>query len=135
MLSTLFAISWQPEIRGVVVVVLMVIVLIGGSYLVVGTNLGARLGFLIVLSALFGWMTVMAAVWWTYGIGLKGPEPSWKPAEPVTIIRDASLLNSAGILDSPVDCSTQQTHNVDKQLQHQMRFCRLRQKSLLRASI
>jgi hypothetical protein len=31
MLSTLFAISWQPEIRGVVVVVLMVIVFIGGS--------------------------------------------------------------------------------------------------------
>lgn len=68
MLSTLLAISWEPEIRGAVVVILMVIVLIGGSYLVVGTNLGARLGFLIVMSALFGWMTVMAAIWWTYGI-------------------------------------------------------------------
>ena len=45
MLSSLLAVSWQPEIRGVVVVVLMVIVLIGGSYLVVSTNLGAVVGF------------------------------------------------------------------------------------------
>ena len=73
MLSTLIAIAWEPGIRGVVSVLAMVVVLIGGSYLVVGTNLGARLGFLIILSALFGWMTLMGAVWWTYGIGLKGP--------------------------------------------------------------
>ncbi|MEY2779275.1 MAG: hypothetical protein RL623_455 [Actinomycetota bacterium] len=102
MLSTLFAIAWQPELRGIVVVLLMFIVLVGGSYLLVGSNVGARLGFLIVMSALFGWMTVMAAVWWTYGIGLKGPEPTWKPADPVTIIRDTKLLTSAGILDGPV---------------------------------
>ena len=102
MLSSLLAVSWQPEIRGVVVVVLMVIVLIGGSYLVVGTNLGARLGFLIVMSALFGWMTVMAAVWWTYGIGLKGREPSWKQAEPATIIRDGELLQQVEILEQPL---------------------------------
>lgn len=102
MLSTLIAISWEPEIRGIVVVLISVVVLIGGSYLIVGTNVGARLGLLIILSAFFGWMTVMAAVWWTYGIGLKGPEPTWKPAEPVTIIRDAALLNTAGILDGSV---------------------------------
>jgi hypothetical protein len=122
MLSTLLAISWQPEIRGVVVVILMVIVLIGGSYLVVGTNLGARLGFLIVLSALFGWMTVMAAVWWTYGIGLKGPEPSWKPAEPVTIIRDSGLLTAAGILDSSVKSAatpTEAAKNASAQFQEE----------------
>jgi hypothetical protein len=65
-------------------------------------------------------MTVMAAVWWTYGIGLKGPEPSWKPADPVTIIRDASLLNSAGILDSPVDAAAtpvQVAENASAQFQ------------------
>lgn len=102
MLSTLFAIAWEPGIRGIVSVLAMVVVLIGGSYLVVGTNLGARLGFLIILSALFGWMTLMGAVWWTYGIGLKGPEPSWKPADPVTIIRDSALLTSAGVLDGSI---------------------------------
>jgi len=107
MLSTLLAISWQPEIRGIVVVLIAVVVLIGGTYLLVGSNVGARLGILIVLAAFFGWMTVMGAIWWTYGIGLKGPVPTWKPADPVTIIRDAALLNTAGIIDvSVVDAAT-----------------------------
>jgi hypothetical protein len=114
MLSTLLAVSWEPEIRGAVVVILMFVVLIGGSYLVVGTNLGARLGFLIVMSALFGWMTVMAAIWWTYGIGLTGPVPSWKPAEPVTIIRDANLLTAAGILESSAGTAATPTEAAKK---------------------
>ena len=99
MLSALFAISWQPEIRGIVVVLISVVVLIGGTYLIVGTNLGARLGVLVVLAGFFGWMMTMGAIWWTYGIGLKGPEPSWKPAEPITIVRDARALVGAEILE------------------------------------
>ena len=45
MLSSLLAVSWQPEIRGVVVVVLMVIVLIGGSYLGCQYQPGCTFGF------------------------------------------------------------------------------------------
>ena len=48
MLNTLFAIDFNPGLRGIVVVLISVVVLIGGTYLVVGTNLGARLGFLVV---------------------------------------------------------------------------------------
>lgn len=98
MLSAIFAINWQPELRGIIVVLIAVVVLIGGTYLVVGTNLGARLGLLLVLAAFFGWMMTMGAIWWTYGIGLKGPTPFWHPAEPVTIVRDSSLLVGAEIL-------------------------------------
>jgi len=98
MLSALFASNWQPELRGIVVVLIAAAVLIGGTYLVVGTNVGARLGFLIVIAAFFGWMMTMGAIWWTYGIGLKGPTPFWFPAEPVTIVRDSSLLVGAEIL-------------------------------------
>ena len=102
MLSMLFAISWQPELRGIVVVLIAVVVLIGGTYLIVGSNLGARLGVLVVLAGFFGWMMTMGAIWWTYGIGLKGPEPSWKPAEPITIIRDAKSLVGAEVLQASV---------------------------------
>lgn len=42
MLSVLFAVSWDPEIRGIIVVLCMFLVLCGGTYLVIGTNLGAR---------------------------------------------------------------------------------------------
>lgn len=99
---TLLAINWEPELRGIVIVAIAVGVLIGGTYLVVGTNLGARLGLLVVLAGLFGWMTIMGTIWWTYGIGLKGREPSWQAAEPATIVREASLLQSAEILELPL---------------------------------
>ena len=99
---SLLAINWEPELRGIVIVVIAIGVLIGGTYLVVGTNLGARLGFLVVLAGLFGWMATMGAIWWTYGIGLKGREPTWQPAEPVTIVREASLLQGAEILEKPI---------------------------------
>ena len=102
MMSALIAIGWQPELRGIVVVAISVAVLIGGTYLVIGTNVGARLGVLIVLAALFGWMMIMSATWWIYGIGLKGPVGSWKPANPITIVRDPATLSVAGIIDSPV---------------------------------
>jgi hypothetical protein len=71
----MLAVSWEPELRGYVVVIIAAVVLIGGSYLVVGTNLGARLGFLVVLAGLFGWMAAMGVIWWTYGIGLTGRSP------------------------------------------------------------
>jgi len=79
MSSLSYAISWYPEIRGVLVVLIGVGVLMGSTYLLLSTNLGARLGLLVFLAALMGWMTIMGAVWWVYGIGLKGTEPSWKP--------------------------------------------------------
>ena len=111
---SLLAINWEPELRGIVIVAIAVGVLIGGTYLVVGTNLGARLGFLIVLAGLFGWMATMGAIWWTYGIGLKGREPSWQPAEPVTIVREASLLKSAEILELPITLTGDVTNDASK---------------------
>ena len=113
MLSSLLAISWEPELRGIAVVITMVVVLIGGSYLIVGTNLGARLGFLVVLAGLFGWITLMGAIWWTYGIGLKGPEPSWKPAEPITIVRDSKFLFDAGVINTSIESSADPMANAE----------------------
>lgn len=103
MLTTLLAIDFNPGLRGIIVVLVMVVALLGGTYLLLGTNLGARLGFLITATALAGWMMSMAFVWAIYGIGLQGPFPSWKPAEPITIVRDGALLNRAEVLDAPVN--------------------------------
>ncbi len=105
MLSTLLAISWEPEIRGVIVVLIGVVTLMGSVYLILGTNVGARLGLLIALAGLFGWMATMGAIWWTYGIGLKGREATWKPAAPISIVRDARLLDKAGVLTEPIKVS------------------------------
>jgi len=102
MLTSLLAVSWQPELRGILVVLVMVGVLIGGTYLVIGTNLGVRLGFMVVMAALAGWMMSMGGIWWVYGIGLKGKEPSWKPNDPIAIVRDANFMDDADVIESPV---------------------------------
>ncbi len=90
---------WEWELRGTLIVIIAVAVLCGSIYLILGTNMGARLGFLVVLTALAGWMFIMGAVWWTYGKGLLGPDPSWQPVAGKTIIREPSRLNDVGILD------------------------------------
>ena len=50
--SPLLAIGWEPELRGILIVIIAVGVLWGSVYLVLATNLGARLGFLVALAAL-----------------------------------------------------------------------------------
>jgi hypothetical protein len=81
MLNLLAAIQFDPNIRGVLVVMVGVGVLVGTPYLLLATNVGVRNGFLIAMAALFGWMFAMGAVWWIYGIGLKGKDPSWVAKE------------------------------------------------------
>ncbi len=103
MLSALLAVSWEPEIRGWIIVIISVAVLMGSTYLILGTNLGARLGFLIAISGLAGWMMSMAIIWAVYGIGLKGPMPAWHPHEPIAIVRDGALLDRTEIVESSSD--------------------------------
>ena len=99
-LASILAVSWEPEIRGIITVLIAFVALCGSTYLLLATNTGARLGFLIAFAGLFGWMFIMGTIWWVYGIGLKGPEPSWQPASPVTVVRDGDLV-AAGITNTP----------------------------------
>ncbi len=103
MLSALLAVSWEPEIRGWIIVIISVGVLMGSTYLILGTNLGARLGFMVAITGLAGWMMSMAIIWAVYGIGLKGPMPTWHPSEPITIVRDGALLNRTEIVEGSSD--------------------------------
>ncbi len=78
----LFAgLAWDPEIRGFLAVLTGVVVLMGSVWLLLATNTGTRLGTLIALAGFFGWMTIMAAIWWIYGIGYRGDAPTWQEVE------------------------------------------------------
>lgn len=79
--TVLAGIAWDPEIRNILSVLVGIVVLCGSVYLLVATNTGIRSGFLIALTALFGWMATMGVIWWIYGIGMQGAPPSWKPEE------------------------------------------------------
>jgi hypothetical protein len=101
--SSLVAINWYPELRGILVTLIGVAVLMGSIYLVLATNLGIRLGFLVALAGLFGWLALMGAMWSIYGIGLKGPEPSWEAVAGRTVLQDSAALQQAQVLAVPVE--------------------------------
>lgn len=77
----LSALTWDPGFRGFLTVVLGTIILGGSVYLLLATNSGARLGFLLTLTGLAGWMMIMGLVWAMYGIGYQGRTPEWKVEE------------------------------------------------------
>ena len=119
-LGAILAINWEPELRGILIVIIAVGTLMGSVYLILSTNLGARLGFLLAFSALAGWMFIMGAIWWAYGIGLKGPEPTWASIPGRTVLQDTRALSESGAFGDPVvvtvDSSfTNQAVEVDQQ--------------------
>jgi hypothetical protein len=104
-MHALLAVDWQPELRGLLTVIIAVATLCGSVYLVLGTNLGARLGLQVALAGLFGWLMLMGIVWWIYGIGLKGPEPSWQPVAGRAVMTTSEGLAQAQVLDVRIDSS------------------------------
>lgn len=80
------ALGWSPEIKGALYVVLAIVILCGSCYMLLATNMGARLGFLLAAAGLLGWLTTGGAIWWAYGKGIAqlAPQPGWKTAAIVT---------------------------------------------------
>jgi hypothetical protein len=94
-------------------------VLLGSVYLIVGTNLGARLGFLLSISAIFGWCTIMGVTWWVYGsIGMLGEAPTWEVTEvvyespPSQGLPDAELVE-ARTLDTSALPEREEFHELE----------------------
>lgn len=84
-LLTLGGLAWDPHYRGVLTVLTGIAVLCGSIYLILFTNVGARLGFLLTAGGLFGWMTILGITWWLAppAIGPRGELPTWEPIEVV----------------------------------------------------
>ncbi len=100
-------ISWEPEIRGALVVLVGGTVLFGSVFLLLTTNTGNRLGALNALAGFFGWMFILGVIWWIYGFGLIGNAPTWEPKELVFgDLSDATIgnvedLGNATLVDAP----------------------------------
>jgi len=97
---SLLALNWEPQLRGIIIIIIAVSVLCGSVYLILGTNLGARLGFLVSIAALSGWIMLMSLMWWTYGIGLKGDAPTWKAVPGQAILQTPNAVQQAGVVQS-----------------------------------
>lgn len=96
----IFALEGEwADIRAVLVVAVAVIVLIGSLYMLLASNYGARLGYLVLMVSLGIWMTVMSLMWLVGlpgtvpGLGPRGEEPHWVPfkadSEQAEVFQDA----------------------------------------------
>ena len=103
MSSAILAIGWDPEIRGILTVIIAVVTLCGSVYMIMATNIGARLGFLVALTGLAGWMFLMGIVWMIYGIGLQGRMPTWEAMPGRTVLQEPNALYLAEVFDNRVE--------------------------------
>ncbi len=105
-LHVIGGLAWDPEIRGFMAVFAGVLVLMGSVWLLLALNTGTRLGTLIATAGFFGWMVIMAVVWWIYGIGWAGTSPTWQLQEINVGDLDAAALEEARVLPDLVELPT-----------------------------
>ena len=100
-LDVIAGLAWDPEIRGFMAVFAGVVVLIGSVWMLLALNTGIRLGTLIAATGFFGWIAIMATVWWIYGIGWAGDTPTWQLTEiNVGDLDAAALVEARALPDS-----------------------------------
>lgn len=79
------AITWDPFVRGTVILVLFLVLLPGSVLGVLSTNTGIRLGFLLGAAGLFGMVALLALLWMPLASTADVGRPnSWKPLEVIT---------------------------------------------------
>jgi hypothetical protein len=96
---------WDPTIVGILAVVSGVFLFCGSTYLLLSTNVGARLGFLISASGLMGIMVVLSLLWISTNTPLnspKGREGTWDPIEVVDDPANSSISAVHDILEEPL---------------------------------
>ena len=90
------------RLRGYFIVVFAVGLFCGSIFLLLSTNLGARLGFLIAFASLSGFLMLLGLIWFTNLTplnALHGPPPHWDVKE---------------IVDSPAQAKTEQAKTIEK---------------------
>jgi hypothetical protein len=73
--------TWYPTILGFLVVFFAILLFCGSIYVLLGTNLGARLGFRVAFTGLMAFMVILTSLWMITASPLntlKGRIPSWK---------------------------------------------------------
>ena len=85
---------WDPTIIGILAPVAGVFLFCGSVYLLLSTNLGARLGFLVAAGRLSGFMVLLSTLWLTTSTPLESPKgraAAWKVAEVDKSFADAKI--------------------------------------------
>jgi hypothetical protein len=106
---------WYPTILGVLVVIAAIVLFCGSIYLLLGTNLGARLGFLVAFTGLMGFMVVLTLLWCTTSSPLntlKGRIPEWEVRQVVKNLDNADIAAVRNIESSANKVDDTEAANV-----------------------
>jgi len=84
---------WNPYVKGIMIAVLAVGLFVGSVYLLLYTDVGTRLGFLLTAAAFTGVMTMLPFFWIfnEFVTGPKGRLPGWPIEEIVSDLSEAKL--------------------------------------------
>src|SRR5262249_28591895 len=106
----------DPTILGILTVVSGVVLFCGSVYLLLATNLGARLGFLIAATALTGLLTLIAVLWVTTQTPLESPKGRVAAWVPITCAKGAGNCADVGSLsEAPISRFVQLGNDSAKQ--------------------
>lgn len=64
-------------VRGIIALITGVAILMGTVWLLLSMILGARMGYLVTASVLFGILILLSLIWVVTALGPKGPETTW----------------------------------------------------------
>lgn len=93
---------WDPTVLGLLVFVSAVGLFCGSVYLLLSTDLGARLGFLVAAGCLSGFMVLLSTLWITTATPLNSPKgriAQWKVKEVVSIPSESKIKTVQGYFD------------------------------------
>jgi hypothetical protein len=106
---------WYPTILGVLVVVAAVVLFVGSIYLILGTNMGARLAFLVTFASLMGFMVVLTSLWITTTSPLntlRGAVPKWEIQEVVPSLDESTIPEVQNIQEEGTEVDEVESANV-----------------------
>lgn len=97
---------WNPYLKGALVALLAIGLFVGAAYLLLYTNVGSRLGFLLTAAAFSGFIAVLSIFWITgqFPNGPLGPAASW-PVEEVVADLDEARFPEVRAMDPEADAA------------------------------
>ena len=84
---------WNPYVKGGLIALFAIMLFTGSAYLLLYTDVGSRLGFLLTASAFSGFFAVLTVFWITgqFPNGPLGSEPGWPVEEVVADLSESSF--------------------------------------------
>lgn len=96
------SLSLGGQLRGLGVVVFAIILFCGSVYLLLATDVGGKISFLVCFAALTGFISMLAMIWSTSQFplnSLHGPPPAWKVTEVTEDLAQAQVAKVRDIAE------------------------------------